>query len=377
MILCSIGYSRVAKAGTMFPKRQARSVSISYNDGGAVQADKASAVAFEDFTKAVTASKGGGFDRDLVEAAQTSHIGSEAITASGRETVSLGLGFFSDANGQSNFSVTFRILQRVTYTLSGSLIWDEVYPDPAAPSPVVKLSGASGVIYQTDPALSDGTAVDYTTTANLEPGEYVLEGTAAALIPFGGGGATKTYAISFTVTPSGPVAPGFGNVYQVNGALSTTNSAGSLVTSLLLPQEIATLALNAPAGSTKLLGLASDRLDRTVRLIVWDTVAKAVALELGPVALQPGLVQGNTFATIADIPFKKNGRLLDTLNGVDSILTLVARGTKDPTAGFSVNTLSSAPAIGQLSIVGQNGTAETRLVTGGALFTGRKLGTTP
>ena len=65
------------------------------------------------------------------------------------------------------------------------------------------------------------------------------------------------------------------------------------------------------------------------------------------------------------------------LRGVKSMLGPIARGTNNPTAGASLSKLTHTPAIGQWSGVAGNGMPETRLVTGGAIFTGRKLDTTP
>lgn len=325
----------------MFPKRQARTVEVSYNDGGTVAADKAAAVAFEPFTKTVTFARGAGFDVDRVQASQDSNFGSEAITATGGVFVSLGLGFLSDAKGQSDFSVTFRVLQPITYSVTGSILWDELSPDPAAASPAVKLTGAQGVIYQSDPALPDATPVDLAKSGVLQPGEYTIEAHASSLIPSGGGGATKNYSLTFGVVPAGPVGPGFGNVYQLSGAMLGAISKGGNITPIpVTPRELVNLALNLPSTTspkTQSLALVSDRLDRSLRLAVWDSKTGSLVVELGPVVLQPGLAQGNNTLSIGDWTVTKAGRFLDTLGGADSVLTIVSRATVDPGADSSVS----------------------------------------
>ena len=65
------------------------------------------------------------------------------------------------------------------------------------------------------------------------------------------------------------------------------------------------------------------------------------------------------------------------LGGVDSVLTIVSRGTVDPSAGSSVSRLIAAPSVGQINYLDDGGVAKTEIITEGALFTGRKLGTTP
>ena len=213
-VACGVSAICAVQAGTIVPRMQARSVQISYNDGGTPASDKATAVAFEPFTKTLNFARGAGFDVDRVQASQDSQINPETITATGGVVVSLGLGFVADAKGQSDFSVTFRVLQPVSYSVNGSISWDELFPDVTSESPTVKLTGAQGVIYQSDPALPDATPFDYTKAGVLQPGEYVLEAHANAFIPSGGGGATKNYSLNFGVIPNGPVGPGFGNVYR-------------------------------------------------------------------------------------------------------------------------------------------------------------------
>ncbi len=380
-VICGLSAVNAVQAGTIFPKRQARSVQISCNDGGTPASDKAAAAAFEPFTKTVTFARGAGFDVDRVQASQDSQINAETITATGGVVVSLGLGFLADAKGQSDFSATFRVLQPVTYSVSGSILWDELLPDATSESPSVKLTGAQDVIYQSDPALPGATPIDLTTNGVLQPGEYTIEAHASSLIPSGGGGATKNYSLTFGVVPNGPVGLGFGNVYQLSGAMLGAISKGGNITPIpVTPRELVNLALNLPsttAPKTQSLALVSDRLDRSLRLAVWDSKTGSVVVELGPIVLQPGLAQGNSTLSIGDWSVTKTGRFLDTLAGADSVLTIVSRATVDPGAGSFVSRLIAAPTVGQINFLDDGGVARTAIITEGALFTGRKLGTTP
>ena len=95
------------------------------------------------------------------------------------------------------------------------------------------------------------------------------------------------------------------------------------------------------------------------------------------VTLQPGLVQGNNTLSIGDWVITKTGRFLDVLGGVDSVLTIVSRATVDASAGSSATRLIAAPTVGQINYLDDGGVAKTEIITEGALFTGRKLGTTP
>lgn len=127
--------------------------------------------------------------------------------------------------------------------------------------------------------------------------------------------------------------------------------------------------------STQFLALVSDNLDRSVRMVVWDKTTTNVAVEVGPVAFQSGLVQSNSYTGIADQTLNSNGRLVDTAGAVKSRLTLVAKGLFDTNG--TITTMIGSPVIGQLNVMDDAGHTNTVLIKGGSLSTGRKLGTTP
>ena len=365
----------------MFPKRQARTVEISYNDGGTVAVEKAAAVAFEPFTKTVTFARGAGFVVDRVEANQDSKFGSEAITATGGAVVSLGPGFLSDAKGQSAFSVTFRVLQPVTYSVAGSILWDELSPDPGASSPTVKLTGAQGVIYQSDPRfpMPRPSILPRAASCNPEnirskPMPHRLSHPAEAVRPR----ITRSLSESCRTGRSGRALEMSINFWEQCWVRSARG--GNITPIPVTPRELVNLALNAPsttAPKTQSLALVSDRLDRSLRVAVWDSKTNTVVSDLGTVTLQPGLAQENNTLSIGDWVITKTGRFLDVLGGVDSVLTIVSRATVDPSAGSSVNRLIAAPTVGQINYLDEGSVAKTEIITEGALFTGRKLGTTP
>ncbi|MGB8169445.1 MAG: hypothetical protein WCF18_18240 [Chthoniobacteraceae bacterium] len=369
-----------APAATITPKSQARSVQIAVSFGGVPQSTSAKATGYGPFNKTLNYAGGAGFDTYQVQAVQTSQVDAAAISATGSIINRLGHPFASDANAQSDFKVTFRVTQTVTYTLGGSLLWDEIYPDPAAPSPTVTLSGASGVIYEAN-TMSDGTPVDYTTNGTLPPGDYVIEGHAAALLPYGGMAASKSFSLLLSVTPVGPPPPGPGQVYAFNGSLIGLQDIGGVFTPVTLKAaDLVNLALAKPATNVpknEVLALVSDNLDHSLRIVVWDIKAAAVLSELGQVVLSGGLVSPTDFATMADVPINHVGSLLDTLNNVPSMLTMIATGTFDPANPATANKLTANPCIGQLSYVDATGASQSVLIHRGSLVTGRKLGTTP
>jgi hypothetical protein len=332
------------------------------------------------FNRTLNYAGGAGFDTYQVQAAQTSQVDATGISATGSIINRLGHPFASDANAQSDFKVTFRVTQSVNYTLSGSLFWDEIYPDPTAPSPTVTLTSVTGVIYEAN-TLSDGTPLDYTDSGVLPPGDYTIEGHAAALLPFGGMAASKSFSLLLAVTPVGPPQPGPGQVYAFNGSLIGLHDVGGVFTPLTLKAaDLVNLALARPApnvSKNEVLALVSDNINHSLRIVIWDIKGATVLTELGQVILSGGLVSPTNFATMADVQINRVGSLLDTFNNVPSMLTLVATGTFDPANPATVNKLTANPCIGQLNYVDEAGANQCVLINRGSLVTGRKLGTTP
>lgn len=344
------------------------------------KSNSANATNFALFTRTLNYSGGAGFDTYQVQATQSSRIDPASITAAGSIINRLGHPFASDANAQSDFKVTFRVTQSVVYTLSGSLLWDEYYPDPAAASPTVTLAGAAGVICNADTP-SDGTPLDYESTGTLQPGEYTIEAHAGAAFPFAGVAASKSFSLLLAVTPVGPPLPGPGQVYILNGSLGGLQDVAGVFTPLTLkPADLVNLALSKPATNipkNEVLALVSDKINHSLRVIVWDIKGATVLAELGQVARSGGLVSPAKYATMADMQFNTVGRLLDTLDVVPSMLTMVATGTFDPADTATVNSLIASPTIGQLNYVDEKGAKQSVLITRGSLSSGRKLGTTP
>ena len=126
-----------------------------------------------------------------------------------------------------------------------------------------------------------------------------------------------------------------------------------------------------------MLALVSDKLDHSLRIVVWDSKGAAVIADLGQVVLSGGMTSPAKFATMADVQLNIVGRLLDTFNNVPSMLTMIAAGTFDPADHATANTLTATPSIGQINYLDEAGVTQSVLVTHGSLATGRKLGTTP
>lgn len=374
-----ISQANPAQGATITPKSQSRSVQAAVTFSGVPHSNSAEATDYGPFNKTLNYAGGAGFDTYQVQAVQSSQVNAAAISATGSIINRLGHPFASDANAQSDFVVTFRVTQPVTYTLNGSLLWDELYADPGAPSPTVTLSGAAGVIYKAD-TTSDGTPLDYTTNGVLQPGEYVIEAHAGAAIPFAGAAASKSFNLLLAVTPVGPPLPGPGQVYVLNGSITgLQNVAGVFTPFTWRAADLVNLALAKPATNVpknEVLALVSDKLDHSLNIVVWDIEGAAVLADFGEVVLS-GMVSPTNYAAIGEIQILRVGWFLDTLNGVPSMLTMNTAGTFDPADQATVNTLTASPAIGQINYLDEAGGSKSVLITRGSLITGRKLGTTP
>lgn len=366
------------QAAVIYSRQQDRSVEASLDVGGMPNATNASASDFGRFTNGVSIGGGGRFEPYLVRATQDSQIGDTSITASGSVTVGLANGLVGNGNAQSDFKVKFRLLQPVSFTLGGQLVWNEILTQ-VIESPIVKLSGASGVIFQSGPAPMDATPLDYTTNATLLPGEYTLEAHAGATNDFCCG-AEKSYTLAFDVTPTGPVGPGFGAVYQLFGALiGQTKTGDNLTLTTLAPHDLVNASLGLPAGgpaANQFLGLVSDSLDHSLRLAVWDSTTGKVKLELGTLEVEANLATTRSYVATADWSTGNLGRWVESVGGVRSRLTMSSQGGFD--AAGVVNRFTGVPVVGQLNLRSASaGTTNTILIRNGTLFTGRKLGTTP
>jgi hypothetical protein len=366
-----------AGAAAIYPKQQDRSVQVSLDIAGVPNFSSASASGFGAFSNSVAFSGGGWYEPYNVQATQDSQIGASNMTASGSAVVGLANALVGNANAQSDFKVKFRLLQPVTFSLAGQLIWNEI-GTLVVESPWVRLSGASGVIFQTDAATMDATPLDYSATADLLPGEYVLEAHAGVTNDFANG-AEKSFTLDFSVTPTGRAVPGFGKVYQLLGSLAGTElKAGKFAPVLILPHNLVNLAQGLSSTTSpygQVLALVSDTLDHTVRLAVWDKKTGAVTLELGPVDFEAQLNDGTKYVATAVWVPGNIGRIANSPGAAMSRLTMAASGTLDVSG--TVNGLIALPTIGQLSLINEAGTTNTVILRAGSFATGYKLGTTP
>ena len=114
------------QAAVIYPRQQDRSVQASLDVGGMPNATNASASDFGRFTNSIIIGGGGRFEPHIIQATQDSQIGVTSMTASGSVTVGLANGLVGNGNAQSDFKMKFRLLQPVSFTLGGQLVWNEI-----------------------------------------------------------------------------------------------------------------------------------------------------------------------------------------------------------------------------------------------------------
>jgi hypothetical protein len=368
-----------AQAGVIHPKAQTRTIQAYLDIAGTPNVQQSSASGFNTFSNSVGFMGGGRYEPYYVQATQSSKIGPASVTAEGLASVGLGNGLVGNGGAGSDFTFKFRLLEPVAATLTGQLVWNEIQT-MVAESPVVKLSGAQGVIFQTDAAEWDGTPLDYATNVSLSPGEYTLEAHASVTNDFCCG-ADRSFTLNFTATSSGPTNSGSGIVYEVTGALEGRTVTDNRIRSVWLrSKDLAKMALDEPAGNTSgdhMLAFVSDRLDHSLRLAIWDKQTAAIIAELGSVEAESSLEARENFAAVANWRPSPLGRIVQPADAAPGHLTMATKGTID--AGGSVNHLHATSTIGQFYVADRSGgTTNTVLIRGGALLlTGRRLGTVP
>ncbi len=382
LILAGAGFSWAsAQAALVSPVSQSRSVDVSIDLTGVppLQSNRVAAAGLGPFARTNTLS---GFARPqhpyLVSAGQDSQMGGSSISATGLIDNEPGIvSGFAD----SDFRVTFRLTSAATCSLTGSLIWTEgTMYSAGSPAPFVRLSGAAGVLFETPMPINDGTPLDYATNTVLPAGEYTLEAHANSAVPFGYDLSLMNYAVQFDAVAVGPVQYA-GQVYPLSGSLiGMVQSRGVNRTVLLAPHDLVNAAmgrplLSAPAPTKQLLALVSDNINHGLRLVVWDKATTNVVAEVGPVTSQAAITSGARYTAVADVPVNDVGRLVAAAAPIQSRLTLVASGVTD--AGGTVTSLTGTPVVGQVCFLEDTGTTNVILIKSGALWTGRKIGTTP
>jgi hypothetical protein len=369
-------------AALIVPVSQSRSVSVSVNLTGTPPATTnfTAAAGLGAFNRTNTLS---GMARPLhpylVQAGQSSQIGGAAITAAG--VVDDEPGIASDGFANADFKVVFRLTAPASFTLAGSLTWTETTMySTGSPAPFVRLSNAGGILFEAMVPTSDGTLFNYTTNGVLPAGEYTIEAHANSTVPLGYDQSLMNYDLAFTAVAVGP--PQYaGQVYPLSGMLNgLIQGASTTLPVTVATHDLVNVALGRSLFATnvpvkQVLVLVSDTITHGVRLAVWDKTTTNVVAELGPITFQSGLVVGTNYTGIADVSLNTVGRVVDTAGGINSRLTLVAKGLSD--AAGAITTFSSAPVIGQLNVIDDLGNTNLVLLKGGTLTSGRKLGTTP
>jgi hypothetical protein len=358
-------------AATINPTSQKRSVQYSGDTGSGVTNLLIKAADFGVFDQSISYLIGR-LDRVYMDASQQSVIGDTSITATGHVDVGIGIGTFSNLRAASDFKVTFKLVQPVTYVLSASLLWDATYGySVVATSPVVRLTGPAGVILDAN-VPGDATPYDFSATGTLAAGTYTLEAHGYSATDFAGLD-LQDYAVSLDLTPIGPPPATTKSVYQLTGSLNGRAVADGTAVTLTAPQ-IVNLSLgqsltNVP--KNQVLALVVDCLGVELpRLIVWNKSLKTVALEITSLATAAEAGNVSPYWAIATLTLPELGRFV----GADSELTMVAKTSANNLCATNV---VINPAIGQIRFVDDSGGTNGVLVTGGILRTGTKLGGLP
>lgn len=369
--------------GVIFPVSQSRflAASVNLNAGDPPSlTNYASASSLGTYRRTNTLS---GFYRPkypyLEQAGQNSVIGTSTITATGM--VDNEPGIYQDGFANSDFKVTFRLTASADYSLTGSLVWTETtsYSSGSA-APFVRLTGASGLIFEAPAPAPDGLPVDYALAGNLPAGEYTLEAHANSTVPFGYDQSLMNYEVAFSAVPVAP--PQYaGQVYLLSGTLNAliqngnTNSPVVIATHDLVNAALGSSLFSTVVPSRQTLVMVSDNINHGVRLAVWDKVSSNLVAEIGPIQFQSGVASGTNFTAVADASVANVGRIVDSSGAVKSRLTMVANGSVD--AGGTLVSLSVTPIIGQLDFIDDLGQTNLILIKGGSLKSGRQLGTSP
>lgn len=309
-----------------------------------------------------------------LDASQQSFITNSSITATGM--VSLG---FANAlvNGYATneFRFTFRLTSPANFTLGGSLVWDGLYGAGISGSPVVRLTGPLGIVFASAPVLNDATVLDFYTNGPLAAGQYTLESYAGVASDFAGG-ETMNFNVAFAATPV--AAPVFNtHVYQLKTCLNGIVAPGAR-RMRLTSTALVNLALGLPSTNVprdQLLALATDDLDHSAHIVVWDKSVTNIVAEIALVTFSPSLSDGTNFCAVASVPFNSNERLLDAADGIVSQLTFFAAGKLD--GSDNIVRFAGSSVLGQLNTVTDAGVTNLTLIRSGIVSLGQKLGALP
>ena len=364
--------------GTISPTSQKRCVATSAMWYQTPTNATACAADFGVFDQAVHLGFASRYEPWSLDASQQSQIGVRSISATGMVALAFANSFVT--GGSTNeFRVAFRFTQPVTYTLAGSIVWDGLYGPFPSESPLVRLTGPQGVIFDSGIALNDATPLDYATNGSLPAGQYVLEAYAGSASDFGGG-ETKTFSLDFQVTPTGPPVPG-DPVYQLTGGLvGLYQSGGNVKTRVYTAEELVNLAIGAALrgrANNLSLGLVIDCAANTPgRLVVWDNnVANAVA-EVGTLEYSVALGSGSSYTAVANLNLANAGNIVGAVNGVSSQAATLVKANTAPSSLACVNRIALTSSLGQM-FLREGGGTNTVLIRTGTFVTGRKLGNLP
>lgn len=334
------------------------------------------------FNKSFYVVRGGGLDLSRASTQQLSRISGSGCSATAAIMAAVGNQLVPKASAVSNFNVRFQINQPVTCVLSGTIDWDQTYVTVTTRSPMVKLTGPAGVVFQSADAPGDGTSAEYAFTGTLSPGIYVLSASATTLFNNALGNVeSKGYTLDFSVTPTGPVPPDSRGVYRCVGTLKGLQLSGSLTETTLSTADFVALALGQPKANIPanvVLAVVVNLINSTPeRVLVWDSTTKSQLADLGHFTLESVLLDSPKFSAHGDLVLNQNGQILGSSDGVTSRLDFVLKGTA--AGGTQVNpAISGTPVTGQiLTVPLGGGTPKTTIITGGSFSLGGKIGSLP
>ncbi len=378
LTMASLAQSFSSAAGaTIVPLTQKRCVSASAVFGAPTNT-AACASNFGAFDGAVHLGWLNQFEPWSLDSSQQSQISATSISATG--TVALAFAHPLVSGRVTNeFRVGFRLTQPVNFTLAGSLQWDGAFGPVGSQSPVVRLSGAQGVIFETAAALNDGTPLDFANNGSLPAGQYLIEAYAGSGSDFGGG-ETIGLSLDFQVSPTGPAVAG-DPVYQLTGVLVGLDQQGkAIATRIFTPQSLVNLALGNPIGSSagdRTLGLVMDcAANAPSQVVVWDKRASNVVAVVGTLQLTTALGSKASYTAVGNLALSNSGAIIDTVDPVNSQLAILVNALKTPATTSCLNAVTLTSSLGQM-FLREGGGTNTVLIRTGALTSGRKLGHLP
>src|ERR1051326_2467075 len=169
------------------------------------------------------------------------------------------------------------------------------------------------------------------------------------------------------------------DVFQLFISAKGFSQAGATVQSRkVTSQKIVNAALgidpdtNVNSPPTQVLGVVIACSNIT-DVVIWDTVGGVPLATIGTVDLRSAVVVSNlSYAATMDIMFISTNRLLSSVNGVDSDLSVGAKGLLQPgnCLGFF-----NGKFVGTFNSIGGGGNTNTVVIPLGKVSLGAKLGT--